>query len=286
VPTLTCPNANCREQVDDWLTHCRECGQFIGYPNKRRAQGMRPALEVHFKAARDDAVARGAQRQVEALTACLTNAVATINVPPRIVATMVLDQPYLSYHRALERQLRLKAEDEYHAHRLRVDATIHPGYEKEVIYAALNPNGVGLKTYGAVTIQLNQRVLENRSSLLRENAFHFFERFRLGDAGSSEQPGWRAEWSDRMWLGIAHLAADLTDSTDDLDLPGLVLTIGDTRAEDRLIEIHVHGQITVRNVDRVTLDDTLNTEDARLDWSFAKEKLEKTRVEVTERVAP
>lgn len=285
MPLLTCPNADCHELVDDWLSQCPECGQFLGFPNKRRAQAMRPALEARFKEARESAIARGAHSQVDALRACLDNAVATINVSPRIIATMVLEQPYLSYHRALERQLRLKAEDEYHAHRTRVDATIHPGYEKEIIYAALNPSGAGLTSYGAVTIQIKPAVLENRASLLRENAFHFYERFRLGDPGQREQEGWRAEWTDRAWLGIAHLAGDLTDTTDEANLPAMVLSIGATRAEDRLIEVHIHGQVTIRNIDRVTLERTPDTEDTLTDWEYAEAKLRQASINVTSRVA-
>ena len=254
MPTIPCPNADCGEQVDDWLTHCTECGHFVGFPNKRRASVMRSALEAHFTAAQNAAVVRGAQAPLKALETCLNNAVATINVSPQILAIMVLNQPYLSYHRALDRQLRQKAEDEYHAHRTSVDATIHPGYEKEIIYAALNPNGAGLTTYGSVTIQLKQSVLDRRASLLRENAFFFFERYRLGEHDRKEEQGWRAEWADRAKLGVAHLAESLTEATTASDLAKLVLTVGETRADDRLIEVHIHGQIRAcRQLSQMTL---------------------------------
>jgi hypothetical protein len=251
---------------------------------QRRASVMRSALEAHFTAAQNAAVVRGAQAPLKALETCLNNAVATINVSPQILAIMVLNQPYLSYHRALDRQLRQKAEDEYHAHRTSVDATIHPGYEKEIIYAALNPNGAGLTTYGSVTIQLKQSVLDRRASLLRENAFFFFERYRLGEHDRKEEQGWRAEWADRAKLGVAHLAESLTEATTASDLAKLVLTVGETRADDRLIEVHIHGQINIRNVDCVSLDQVLDDDHSKLEWTFAREKLRSTRVSVTERV--
>lgn len=88
-----------------------------------------------------------------------------------------------------------------------------------------------------------------------------------------------------MKLGVAHLAISLTEATKDSDLAGLVLAVGATRAEDRLIEVHIHGQINIRNIDCVSLDQIIDDDNSKLEWTFAKEKLRSTRVSVTERAS-
>jgi len=284
VPTLVCPN--CGAQVDIHLPNCPDCRTFVGYPNIRRAEGMRPALEANYRAALADALARGVSNLVAQLETLLQGAVATINVSPKILASMALDHPYLGYHHALEQGLRLKAEDIYHAHRLASDAKLHPGYEKDIIYAALSPDGRGLTGYGEITLGLRENIVARRASLLRENAFDFYERYHLGERDATEEPGWRAVWADRALLGIAQLEPLLTTALSAAALPALALSVGATRHDDQFIEVHVFDPISAQGLDSVSLDQALTDVDARDEWDFAQNRLARRGVAVMDNTTP
>lgn len=77
----------------------------------------------------------------------------------------------------------------YHAHRSAVDAKIHPGYGFEILNAALSPDGRGLPNYGEVTLELSELSIASRASVLRENAFDFYERCDLGKRNAEEELG-------------------------------------------------------------------------------------------------
>ena len=74
---------------------------------------MRPALLRNYRTALDNANARGVADLAGQLEAVLAAATATIAVSAKIVANMALDNPYLGYHRSLDENLRMKAEDRY-----------------------------------------------------------------------------------------------------------------------------------------------------------------------------
>jgi len=212
--------------------------------------------------------------------------VATINVSPVMLAKMSLGEHYLGYHRALEQGLRFKAEDIYHSHRLAVDAKIHPGYEKDIIDAALSPDGRGLTGYGEITLRLREDAVERRASVLRENAFDFYERYDLGKRDAQEALGWRAVWADRVRLGVAHLAAALTPAMSAGALPGLMLSVGATRREDRYIEVHIFDPLRWQILARATLDRPLADADAREEWDMARQHLARRGVAIEDHTAP
>ena len=284
MPVLICDE--CRALVDGRLATCPECRHFVGYPNRRRAEDMRPALLRHYRTAVDNAAARGVADLLKQLEAALTAATATIAVSSKIAANMSLDNPYLGYHQALDENLRMKAEDLLHSHRLAADAKLHPGYEKDIMNAALSPDGRGVTAYGPVVLQLSDTTLERRASLLRENAYPFYERYSLGNAEAAEDRGWRATWADRALLGVAQLEPFLTPALPARALADLILTVGATRAEDRFIEVHVFDPIQLRNVVSATLAKPLTDAESIGEWAFASQSLARRGVAVWDSTTP
>ena len=182
--------------------------------------------------------------------------------------------------------MRSKAEDIYHAHRLAVDAKIHPGYEKDIIYAALSPDGRGLTGYGEITLQLREDAVERRASVLRENAFDFYERYHLGDRDAQETPGWRSVWADRALLGVAHLEALLTPALSPRALPELVLSVGATRRDDHFVEVHIFDPLSWQMLASATLDRVISDAEAREEWEFACQKLVRRGVATADHTVP
>jgi hypothetical protein len=284
VPSVKCPK--CNKDIDFHRTNCAVCGSFVGYPNVRIAAAMKHDLNRHYAEALSDATRRGVRLWVNQLEVLLDGSVATITVRPNILSNMAVGHNYRNYYKALKNDLRRIAEPEYHAHRAAVDVKIHPGYETEILDAALSPDGRGLTSYGEITLQLRNVTIEDRASVLRENSFTFYERYDLGKRDAKEEPGWRSVWADRAHLGIAHLAGRVTPTTSERDLPGKILSSGATRNDDCFMEIHIYGELTLDAVDTVSLDKPLTNANDHDDWDFARQKVARKLIAVVDRTGP
>lgn len=228
--------ANCGHPIEFDRTTCRLCSEPVGYPNVRKAEAMRADLDHNFANAVADAERRGVKPLVDKLEALLSLSVATINLHPNVLLSMTLGTDYRSYYKALDAGLRTVAEEIYHRHRNVVDAAIHSGYYQEITYAAVSPDRRGLTSYGEITLQLGERFIAHRATVLRENAFAFYERYDLGRRDAREAPGWRCVWSDRGHLGIAHLEIELTLAVSEAMLPNVILAVGVDKDHDKFME--------------------------------------------------
>lgn len=247
---------------------------------------MRGDLVNNYDAALLDAGQRGVVPRVGELEALLQASIATINVDPMLLSNMAKSHNYMTYYKALDANLRMIAERQYHARRQLVDATIHTGYEKEILNAALSPDGRGLTSYGQITLQLQDMAIEDRASVLRENAFKFYERYDLGRAGSEEQSGWRSVWTDRARLGIAHLAPEVTPAVGSQTLADLIMFSGPSRDDDRFIEVHIYGELSWQALSQVVLEKPLTETQDRDDWEFGRQKLGRRGVTIVDQVNP
>jgi hypothetical protein len=275
----------CGVDIEYHRTFCAN-GHFIGFPNVRRAQEMAADLDRNYEAAVADAAARGVTAQVQRLETVLQATVAKINVTPKIVRNMVLGQNYISYYNAIALGARKIAERELHAHRETVDAKVHTGYGTEILNAALSPDGSGLTTYGAITLELRGASIEDRASVMRENAFDFYVRYKLGDRDAVEEPGWRSVWASRARLGVAHLEPSVTAATADTDFPRMILSNGTTKYDDRFIEVHIFGDLSWENLNNITLAKPLTNAEEQDDWLFGREKLKRRGVTVIDTIYP
>ncbi len=281
---IPCPN--CGHPVPFNRRLCPACDADAGFPNVRRAAAMQEALYQHYAAAEDHSVAVGTARQFDVLEKVLNSAVPTINISPKLMLQIALGAKYMSYYKAEKADLRVAAKEEYHVHRAGVDARIHPGCEAEIINATLSPDGNGLTSWGEVAMQLSVGSIAGRTSVLRENAFDFYNRFDLGTRGALEELGWRAVWSDRVKLGAAHIEPSLTVATSEGEICDLVLMPGLDRSEARYIELHIWGEIHMAALAQVVLAKPL-TEPAQRDiWDMARSQLTAQLVPVIDRTAP
>lgn len=264
--------SRCGVEVENHKTYC-DSGHFIGFPNVRRAEEMRDDLLRNYQTTVADAAGRNCTDKIQLLENLLNASVATINVSVKVVRNMAFGENYMSYYNALEQGARRSAERQYHAHRRAVDAKIHPGYETEIVNAALSLNGRGLANYGEVTLVLRSETIEDRASVMRENSFLFYERYDLGRRDAVEESGWRSTWPDRGRLGVAHLAAKLSSAIGQDELFAIVMSSGSTRDDDRYMEVHIFNSISRLSLDKVFLATPLTNIDSQTDWQIAVQKL-------------
>jgi len=247
---------------------------------------MRADLIVNYNTAAADAAARGVVAQLSELETSLQKTVATLNVNPKILRNMALSQNYMSYYKARDSGLRKIAERQYHAHRGAVDEKVHPGYRADILNAALSPDGRGLINYGAVTLELQDIAIRDRASVMRENAFNFYERYNLGRKDAQEAPGWRSTWSDRARLGVAHLEPAITTAIARNDIAKLILFSGPNRDDDRYMEVQIFGELSWQSLSKVSLEKPLTDSNERDDWDFACHKLRNLSIRVADLTYP
>ena len=247
---------------------------------------MSADLDRNYNAAVADGASRGANPKLEELEEILQGSIATINVSPKLLYSLAAGQNYISYYKALSASLRKIAERQYHTQRSKVDAVVHPGYSEEILNAALSPDGRGLTNYGSITLHLLDASISDRSSVMRENSFDFFERNNLGARNAEEKAGWRSVWGSRQKLGVAHLASAMTSATATPDISNCVLTSGATRTDDRYIEVHIYGELSWQTIGSVVLEKPVTDSEEQSDWDFGCQKLAHRGVRIVDRVRP
>lgn len=232
-----------------------ENGHVAGFPHIRFARRMRPALVAHYERAQREARDRGVTGELERLIAVLDNSVASINMELRTASNLAGGEAYRSYQASVDDGQREIAKRRFHSERTRVDAAVHTGYGNRIVNIALSPDGGGLPNYGPVTLLLKESSIDDRCAVLRENAFYFYDRFRLGDREALEEPGWRSEWCDRSLLGAAALEPEVEQGMGEAALQKLVMASGEDRAKDRFIELHLYDALMREYVASFYLDE-------------------------------
>jgi hypothetical protein len=125
---------------------------------------------------------------------------------------------------------------------------------RELHFAALSPNDEGLSNYGDCSITLREELISHRTTVFNENMLEFFGRhgnkyFKTGRF----PPGNLTVWDDRGKLAVAKHAGELKEKSDESDFPSVLLTSGSDTTDDRFIELHILGGMTVRTFEKVVL---------------------------------
>jgi len=157
-------------------------------------------------------------------------------------------QIYATYYERLDAGVQAPYGDSWDRWRRIADATLFPLYEKRIRFAALSLDGVGVRNYGDCSLVLREGLVADRTTVFEENSAVF-----VRDRGSRLPPGRRATWDQRSRLCVAKLAAAIHAGTTPSDYPGLLLHQGATLEEDRFVEAHIWGPLTVRTCERVIL---------------------------------
>lgn len=270
---MNCPN--CNHVVQYWLASCERCGTFAGFPNRRAAENDRPELLRRLGEAEAGALAKGTAHFRANMDALADKSLPVIAMPIAVCDDLLRGDKYRNYSQRITSGERNLASEIDHADREMVGGKLYPGYQQNIVYAALSSNGRGLTSYSgevAVRWTADPHYIGVRASLLEENSFTFFEKNGLGRLGASFPKGYRAVWEDRGHLIAAKLLPRLTTATSESSLQGLLLTAGTTRADDEFIEIAIfaEGGLQIRDVDLVSLQILPTNPDDRRRWELVR----------------
>jgi len=235
---------------------CRACNAPLANraPNVHFSERFRSALEDRYREACAEAEKSGSSDSLTGLEAAAGRSKAVANVDVG-TACDLFSQPkflYTSYGKVVEAGVRAPAAPEQDRQRTSVDGLLYGSYGKDIAFAALSMDGRGLTSYGSIHLELDEPMIDFRSTVLEENSFHFVRRHRLV-AGDPLPDGFLAPWPLRAWLAVAKLASTLRPGMTEDDFCKLLLESNGNRNTDAFLEVHIYGTFNFQAVRRVKL---------------------------------
>jgi hypothetical protein len=229
--------------------HCARPGLF---PNVRAAQvpAERAALEARYQAALQKAERRGARKVLEDFEAASRGSKAIITRPFRELERLSSsDKELLStFYQLIQAEVRLPHGTKWDRLRGLADESLFPGSRESIRFAALSLDGAGLPSYGDCSFVLQESMIAHRASVYEENSAVAMKKHAY-----DPPPGHRATWEERGKLCVAKLGDEVQSTTSPTEFPGLLLQPGVTPEEDRFVEVHLWGPMTIRTMERVAV---------------------------------
>jgi hypothetical protein len=215
-----------------------------------QADSERQALDRRFGAALTEAAARGAEEVVRSFEAAARGSKAVIARPLRDVDRIVSSdrELFATFYGLTEGGVRLPFGDKWDHLRQKADATLFPGYQKQIRFAALSLDGVGLAEFGDCSLVLREDMIAHRATVFEENSASFLER-----NGYHPPEGCRATWTERSKLCTSKNAGDLRPGMPDSSFPAVVLRQKKGTEESRFVEVHIFESMSIHAVEKAVL---------------------------------
>ena len=257
---IACKNRKCKFLNDIAETLCSKCGRTItDTPNVKRAKliSEQLALKQRYKDAKCLVDSKGLNTELQKFELCVLNeGKAIINIDFNFLWKWLITGgvEYKSYQRQIYEGLRKKAKWAYDVKRCIVDACLF-GSDIEVIYSALSINETGLTTYGQISVIMDTKSIEMRTSCLEENSFNFIKAV-LGAGYDLDSPlpaGKFAPWQKRHQLATIKCHKKFYSNMTVGEVQRLILRTGDDRSTDDFIELYIYGKIVKDTVEKIRI---------------------------------
>jgi len=275
--------SHCGASVADNEKDCPSCGQHHGFPNVKMAEAELEALEARVVRAADDARARGCEEKLRDFELACERAQAVANVDVGFLHQFLSSDKslYAPYSRLVHGGVRRPAGPAEDRHRAGAEGVLFGTCGRDISYAALSLDGAGLRSYGSVTLELREKAIEERASVLEENSFGFVSRHAMVPGGTTPL-GYRATWISRAKLALAKLACRIHSSTQSNAFPSLLLSQGSgelARAGDDFVEVHIFGGFNQQAIKHVRVMDPPTREPDRVLLEAAREDAARKGIE-------
>jgi len=246
-----CSHCKCKMAISRQT--CPHCGLPSFFPNVDLANdpAERKKLRDKYVAALDDCNGKGTNEIASHFEqACKrSKAVFALNVKKLHREIASITDIFETYY-DLER-LKNRTEDETGLDwaRLRPQAEIellgdHRNID-QIHYASLSLEGHFLEHYGDCVVTLSEPMIAHRASCFQGNTAVLYHQKRT----FSELI--RSGWENRHEICVAALASQLDSGSTPASFPAILVHPGTTSLEDRFVEVHVFGPMTVRTFESV-----------------------------------
>lgn len=277
--------SECGSTVPDDRVTCTTCGSYAGYPNVREVSSASEteALERRFNKATKDAHAGGRDVRLEEFSQAGKDTHAVVAIGLDCLAGFVTnnDVLYSSYALLVSSEIRKAASSQNDKKRRGIEGFLFGSYAAEIRYAALSLDGKGLSSYGRFTLVLKDIAVKARATLLEENSYKFYDKFKA-EIANNIPPGYRAVWGERNKLMVTKLADLITDTTTSDDFPCILLSCTGDRATDKFIEVHIYSAFDNAAVEIVVGNSRNSSKADNAQLAAVKEKLFKKGVQWVE----
>lgn len=277
-----CPHTGCGAEVPPAEIMCKVCGRHVSYPNARLADSApeRAALDARVAAAHAAAAADGSLGKLHAFEAAMADSKAVIARPHEDLDWLTAnDRRFITtYYQMADSGARTPEPNEWDPARDRNDSTINPQYYRELQFAALSLDGVGVGWYGACHVTLRDSAIETRTSLFEVSGVAFNSKNPMIAKGLPN-PGSRATWPRRADLAVAKLGGKIAPATEPAEFPAILVQRPDGTGDTDFIEVHVHGSLHPKAFERILADDPVDDADLAV-WKRTKTRLAKFGVAV------
>lgn len=272
----------CQHDFPSMSERCPHCARPGLFPNVTAAEdpSETSALEKRYQTAIQDAASRGCDNVLHDFENVVKNSYAVINRSLREADRIATSdkQLYATYYQLLESQVTLPSGNEWDTLRAVVDEALMPGFKKQIRFAALSLDGVGLSNYGECSLALRENMIAHRASVFEENSVVFMKSRNIKFSEADSLPeGYRATWDERWKLAAAKISPNIGHNTQPADFANLLLSEGATSADDSFVEAHIFGSMTVHTIERVTATRPKGRS-AQVFLKSLKERLEKVGV--------
>ena len=241
----TCPE--CGHSTSITRRKCSKCRKEIWYPNVKLAELYveQRALERRCACAKKKADKNGSSQRLKEFEEKVENTCLVINMKEKLLLEFLrdTDKIYENYH-VLARDEIYILPPQIERIRIAVDGVLFPGFMDQIRFAALSLDGHGLKSYGGVSVRLDDTYLKESVSFLEENSFGFMKKHGIRVASPSTPKGYLAVWQTRGKLAVAKLAESVNNSTQEADFAKLMVKSTMDKNTDEFIEAHIYGEIT------------------------------------------
>lgn len=244
------PCDHCGNAIPLRWERCPHCALPGLFPNVRAAEAPteREALDRRYRRALRAATDCGAgekaaqfEKEVAGSKAVMARSMRELD---RLSAS---DQElFTTYYGLLRGEVRLPHDNKWDRLRGIADEALFLGYREHIRFAALALDGAGLAHYGECSFVFRDTMIQHRASVYEENSA-----LSLKKHGYEPPLGHRATWLQRSTLCVAKVAGDIHADTPREQFPRLLLSSGAAPEEDRFVEVHIWGPMTIRTVERI-----------------------------------
>jgi len=230
-----------------------------GYPNVRLAQtkSQTEALENRYHAAREYCKTHQRDESLEAFESEVkerSQAVLSLNYTE---LRRLAENPKLvfsTFHERVKAGLQIPSGGKWDILRGIAEHSLYQHQKDHIRFAALSTNGIGVLNYGDCHVTLKTPLIEQRTSVFEDNNVVFTvcsQKTTMAQA-IDLPPGHLTDWQNRHKLAVAKLAMQLPESPPSQEeIAGILIDQGATTADDRFIELHIFGPMTVLTIEKV-----------------------------------
>ncbi len=218
------------------------------------AKGQATALAKRYQATCERARHDGLSDITEKLRVSADATAAVVTVPVGLAWEIVTNSHHLyaPYAQQVRAGSRAPAEPANDRRRTAVEALLYGTYGGQIVYGVLSGDGKGPISYGSVHLEMEEKTIAYRATILEDNSYFFVQRH---DASPSQPlaEGHLAPWERRGQLAVCKLLPALHKETNEQEFGSLLCRSSGDRQTDSFLEVHIFGTFNYQAVGQVTI---------------------------------